>query len=60
MCADDRHLLKAMKNRDESAAEKSLPLVYNELHRLAKSYMRRERRTTRSGRLRHRALLFGS
>jgi RNA polymerase sigma-70 factor (ECF subfamily) len=46
MCADDGQvtlLLKAMKNGDESAAEKLLPLVYNELHRLAKSYMRRER-----------------
>jgi RNA polymerase sigma-70 factor, ECF subfamily len=36
-------LLKAMKDGDESAAGKLLPLVYNELHRLAKSYMRRER-----------------
>jgi RNA polymerase sigma-70 factor, ECF subfamily len=36
-------LLKAMKNGDESAAGKLLPLVYTELHRLAKSYMRRER-----------------
>jgi RNA polymerase sigma-70 factor (ECF subfamily) len=36
-------LLKAMKNGDESAAGKLLPLVYSELHRLAKSYMRRER-----------------
>ena len=36
-------LLKAMKNGDESAAGKLLPLVYNELHRLAKSYMQRER-----------------
>jgi RNA polymerase sigma factor (TIGR02999 family) len=36
-------LLKAMKNGDESAAGKLLPLVYNELHRLAESYMRRER-----------------
>src|ERR1700749_1403390 len=36
-------LLKAMKGGDESAAEKLLPLVYNELHRLASSYMRRER-----------------
>lgn len=36
-------LLKAMKNGDESASEKLLPLVYSELHRLAKSYMRRER-----------------
>ena len=46
MCADHGQvtlLLKAMKNGDESAAEKLLPLVYNELHRLAKSYMRRER-----------------
>jgi RNA polymerase sigma-70 factor (ECF subfamily) len=46
MCADDAQvtlLLKAMKNGDESAAEKLLPLVHNELHRLAKSYMRRER-----------------
>lgn len=32
-----------MKNGDQSAAEKLLPLVYKELHRLAKSYMRRER-----------------
>ena len=36
-------LLKAMKNGDESASEKLLPLVYTELHRLARSYMRRER-----------------
>jgi RNA polymerase sigma factor (TIGR02999 family) len=36
-------LLKAMKNGDESASEKLLPLVYSELHRLARSYMRRER-----------------
>ena len=46
MCADDGQvtlLLKAMKNGDESAAGKLLPLVYNELHRLAKSYMGRER-----------------
>lgn len=46
MHADDSQvtlLLKAMKNRDQSAAEKLLPLVYKELHRLAKSYMRRER-----------------
>jgi RNA polymerase sigma factor (TIGR02999 family) len=46
MSADDGQvtlLLKAMKNGDESAAGKLLPLVYNELHRLAKSYMRRER-----------------
>jgi RNA polymerase sigma factor (TIGR02999 family) len=46
MCAADGQvtlLLKAMKNGDESAAEELLPLVYNELHRLAKSYMHRER-----------------
>ena len=36
-------LLKAMKSGDETAAEKLLPLVYSELHRLARSYMRRER-----------------
>jgi RNA polymerase sigma factor (TIGR02999 family) len=36
-------LLQAMKSGDESAAEKLLPLVYRELHRLAKSYMNRER-----------------
>ncbi len=36
-------LLKAMKNGDESAAGKLLPLVYSELHRLARSYMQRER-----------------
>jgi RNA polymerase sigma-70 factor, ECF subfamily len=36
-------LLKAMKGGDQSAAEKLLPLVYNELHRLARTYMQRER-----------------
>lgn len=36
-------LLKAMDGGDKSAAEKLLPLVYNELHRLARSYMQRER-----------------
>ncbi len=36
-------LLQAMKSGDESAAEKLLPLVYKELHRLARSYMYRER-----------------
>src|ERR1700754_1821918 len=46
MCADDgevTRLLKAMKSGDHTASEKLLPLVYEELHRLAKSYMRRER-----------------
>jgi RNA polymerase sigma-70 factor (ECF subfamily) len=36
-------LLKAMRGGDAQAAENLLPLVYAELHRLAKSYMRRER-----------------
>jgi RNA polymerase sigma-70 factor, ECF subfamily len=36
-------LLRAMNRGDKSAAERLLPLVYAELHRLAKSYMRRER-----------------
>jgi RNA polymerase sigma-70 factor, ECF subfamily len=36
-------LLRAMKSGDETAAEKLLPLVYTELHRLARSYMRKER-----------------
>jgi RNA polymerase sigma factor (TIGR02999 family) len=36
-------LLKAMSKGDSEAAEKLLPLVYGELHRLASSYMRNER-----------------
>jgi RNA polymerase sigma factor (TIGR02999 family) len=36
-------LLKAMHAGDSQAAENLLPLVYAELHRLAKAYMRRER-----------------
>ena len=36
-------LLKAMAHGDPQAAETLLPLVYAELHRLAKAYMRRER-----------------
>ena len=36
-------LLKAMRAGDAQAAENLLPLVYAELHRLAKAYMRRER-----------------
>ncbi len=36
-------LLKAMRGGDAQAAENLLPLVYAELHRLARSYMRRER-----------------
>jgi RNA polymerase sigma-70 factor, ECF subfamily len=47
MGADDGQvtiLLKAMREGDESAAGQLLPLVYNELHKLARSYMLRERR----------------
>jgi len=36
-------LLLAWQNGDEEALEKLTPLVYNELHRLAGSYMRGER-----------------
>lgn len=36
-------LLRAMKDGDPSAPDRLLPLVYSELHRLAKSYMNRER-----------------
>jgi RNA polymerase sigma-70 factor (ECF subfamily) len=36
-------LLKAMRAGDRGAADNLLPLVYNELHRLAQAYMRRER-----------------
>jgi RNA polymerase sigma-70 factor, ECF subfamily len=36
-------LLRAMKAGDKAAAEKLLPLVYSELHRVARLYMMRER-----------------
>jgi RNA polymerase sigma-70 factor, ECF subfamily len=36
-------LLKAMRAGDKQAAEYLFPLVYTELHQLAKAYMRRER-----------------
>ncbi len=36
-------LLRAIKTGDPTAAERLLPLVYGELHRLAAGYMRRER-----------------
>lgn len=36
-------LLKAMRAGDAAAEQSLLPLVYRELHRLARSYMRRER-----------------
>jgi RNA polymerase sigma-70 factor (ECF subfamily) len=35
--------LKAMHSGNAEAAEQLLPLVYAELHRLAQTYMRRER-----------------
>ena len=46
MCAEKGEvtlLLNAMQGGDPAATEKLLPLVYDELHRLAKSYMGRER-----------------
>src|ERR1700688_4482543 len=36
-------LLRAMQGGDPTASEKLLPLVYNELHRLAECHMRREK-----------------
>ncbi len=36
-------LLQAMNAGDTAAGEQLLPLVYNELHRIASAYMRRER-----------------
>src|ERR1700758_3644765 len=36
-------LLKAMSSGDATAEQSLFPLVYQELHRLAQSYMRRER-----------------
>lgn len=43
MSGDVTQLLKAMHAGDPAAAERLLPLVYGELHRLAAAYMRRER-----------------
>jgi RNA polymerase sigma-70 factor, ECF subfamily len=36
-------LLQAWSDGDQTAVERLMPLVYDELHRLAKRYMRRER-----------------
>jgi RNA polymerase sigma-70 factor (ECF subfamily) len=36
-------LLRALRGGDREAAEKLFPLVYSELHRIANSFMRRER-----------------
>ena len=38
-------LLESWSKGDQSALEKLMPLVYNELHRLAVAYLRRERQT---------------
>jgi RNA polymerase sigma factor (TIGR02999 family) len=46
MSIDQGHvtvLLKAMRAGDATAEQNLLPLVYKELHRLARSYMKRER-----------------
>ena len=40
---DVTRVLKAMGSGDPAAAEQLLPMLYAELHRLAASYMRRER-----------------
>ena len=40
---DVTQLLQAMRRGDQQAAEQLIPLVYSELHRLARSYMRGER-----------------
>jgi RNA polymerase sigma-70 factor, ECF subfamily len=37
-------LLRKWSNGDEKALDQLMPLVYDELHRLAESYLRRERR----------------
>ena len=41
--AQPTELLRAWSQGDESAREKLIPLLYGELHRLARHYMRRER-----------------
>lgn len=43
MSEDVTQLLVAWSDGDEGALEKLLPLVYDELHRLAERYMQRER-----------------
>jgi RNA polymerase sigma-70 factor, ECF subfamily len=42
--ADVTALLSQLTQGDQAAAERLMPLVYDELKRLARSYMRRERR----------------
>ncbi len=41
--ADMSTLLRAWSDGDQNALEKLIPIVYDELHRLARHYMRRER-----------------
>src|SRR4051812_42377027 len=41
--ADATALLRAWSEGDQSALEKLMPIVYDELHRLARRHMRRER-----------------
>jgi RNA polymerase sigma-70 factor, ECF subfamily len=41
--SDISTLLRAWSDGDQSALEKMTPIVYDELHRLARRYMRRER-----------------
>ncbi len=41
---DVTKLLVAWRHGDSAALARILPLVYDELHRLARAYMRRERR----------------
>jgi RNA polymerase sigma factor (TIGR02999 family) len=43
MSSDITHMLAAWRNGDASALEKLTPLVYNELHNLARAYLSRER-----------------
>src|SRR5438046_2465919 len=43
MTAEITQLLVSWSQGDQAAAEKLMPLVYQELRRLAKSYLRRER-----------------
>lgn len=40
---DESALLRAASEGDPAAAERLLPVVYDELHRIASAYMRRER-----------------
>ena len=56
---DVTQLLENWSNGDREALEKLMPLVYDELHRLAQSYLRRERsdHTLQSTALVHEAYL---